>query len=149
MLVRELENRPGTVGPDPCSLPAGSVLIALSRHSVARYQERVRPGLDHHLAHTDLKRLMQLGEVTNRPPSWLARREAQRAAFYLTIGDVVLPLDPCRRDRDQLVALTCIARGGLSDAARANRNLRRHPQPLGPAERRRQPETELRLKETA
>lgn len=112
--------------PDACRLSIDSVEVALSHHAVERYQERVRPGLEAKLARADLQRLMSAGEITSCPPAWLQSRERQSAAFYLTIGDVVLPLDPCRRNRERLVALTCIVRGSLSGAARASRSARRH-----------------------
>jgi hypothetical protein len=62
-------------------------------------------------------------------PDWLARGQRQAAACYLVAGDVVLPLDPCRRDPGVLVALTCVARGGLSELARQRRNMRRRRRP--------------------
>lgn len=112
-------------GPDPCRLPASTVSVKLTPHAVARYQERARPGLGVDLARIDLERLVAIGEITSWTPWWLQSRQQQSAAFYLTVGDVVLPLDPCRQDRDRLVALTCIVRGSLSERARASRNQRR------------------------
>jgi hypothetical protein len=111
--------------PDPCAFRPDAVLVTLSQHAVDRYQQRVRPALSAELAREDLGRLIGLGRVASEPPSWLADRQAQRAAFYLTVGDVVLPLDPDRRDTERLIALTCIARGGISEIARHARNQRR------------------------
>lgn len=116
---------PSPAGPDLCRLAPHSVSVKLTYHAVARYQERVRPGLEVDHARIDLERLLPLGEITSWAPCWLQSRQQQSAAFYLTVGDVSLPLDPCREDRERLVALTCLVRGSLSDRARASRNQRR------------------------
>ena len=99
--------------------------IHLSQHAVDRFHERVRPGLDRTAAEDALAQLALLGTIEPEPPEWLARRQRQRAACYLVAGDVVLPLDPCRRDPTVLVALTCLARGGISELARHRRNSQR------------------------
>lgn len=120
------------VGPDECSLAVGAVAIRLSDHAVIRYRERVRPGLEHGQAHRDLERLLRYGFISSRAPLWLHTTQAQRSAYYLIVGDIVLPLDPYPRDRQRLVALTCLTRGGLSNAARASRNLKRRRRPAPP-----------------
>jgi hypothetical protein len=102
-----------------------TIEIHLSEHAVQRFHERVRPGLDRIAAEDALARLALHGTIDTEPPDWLARHQRQHAACYLVAGDVVLPLDPCRRDPAVLVALTCLARGGLSEPARQRRNLRR------------------------
>lgn len=117
------------VEPDECSLAVGAVAIHVSDHAVVRYRERVRPGLDHGQACSDLQRLLEHGFISSRAPLWLRTTQAQRSAYYLVVGDIALPLDPCTRDRERLVALTCLTRGGLSDAVRASRNLKRHRRP--------------------
>ncbi len=114
---------------DPHILSPSVAPIDLSRHAVCRYRERIRPALEHEDAHQDLRRLIKLGQVSTTPPSWLEQRAFQTAALYLVVGDVVLPLDPCRRDRSRLVALTCLARGGVSETARRRRNARRRRRP--------------------
>lgn len=96
--------------------------IHLSQHAIDRFHERVRPGLDRAAAEDALAQLALLGTIESEPPEWLARRQRQRAACYLVAGDVVLPLDPYRRDPRVLVALTCVARGGISELARQRRN---------------------------
>ena len=113
------------LAPDPVLFDAETVRIELSAHAVVRFQERVRPALSLRRAGEELRELILLGRITNTAPRWLAARQQQRSAFYLVIGDVVLPLEPSRRDRSILVALTCIAAGCLSDASRAMRNRRR------------------------
>ena len=101
------------------------VEIRLSEHAVRRFRERVRPGLDEGQARNELSRLVAFGEMVGEPPEWLAATQRQRASCFLVLGDLVLPLDPGRRDREVLCALTCIARGSLSEAARTARSARR------------------------
>lgn len=120
------------VGPDECTLAVGAVAIRLSDHAVIRYRQRVRPGLERRQAHRDLERLLRYGFISSHAPLWLQTTQAQRSAYYLIVGDVVLPLDPCARDRRRLVALTCLTRGGLSNVARASRNLKRRRRPGPP-----------------
>jgi hypothetical protein len=116
--------------PDECGLAVGAVAIRVSDHAVVRYRERVRPGLEHGQACSDLERLLEHGYISSRAPVWLRATQGQRSAYYyLVVGDIALPLDPCARDRECLVALTCLIRGGLSDAARASRNLKRRRRP--------------------
>jgi hypothetical protein len=124
-----------SVEPDECRLAVGAVPIRVSHHAVARYQERVRPGREHSHAYSDLERLLQHGFISSRAPLWLHATQAQRSAYDLIVGDIALPLDPRPHDRERLVALACLARGGLSDAARSCRKLkrrRRHPRRAAP-----------------
>jgi len=104
---------------------AAKVEIRLGSHAVERFHERVRPALHLDAAELELGRLVAQGSVVADPPVWLAPRQRQFACCYVVVGDLVLPLEPDRRDREVLVALTCIARGGLSDRARQGRNARR------------------------
>jgi hypothetical protein len=123
--MNEHSPNPMPTRPDPCRLSTASVVVKLTSHAVDRYRERVRPGLDVQHARIDLERLLSLGEITSWAPCWLQPRQHQAAAFYLTVGDISLPLDPNREDRERLVALTCLVRGSLSDCARLSRNQRR------------------------
>jgi len=102
-----------------------TVEINLTCHAIARFHERVRPTLDRRAAEDELARLVAIGLITSEAPFWHATRQRQRAHAYLVVGDLVLPLKPQRGDQSVLIAVTCIARGGLSDAARARRNERR------------------------
>jgi hypothetical protein len=115
---------PSTFGADDWT-PAGIArpALGLTRHAVERFQERVRPGLDLEAAQQGLARLVGLGEISDRAPAWLACRMHKRSALYLVVGDVVLPL--ARGNGGRLIALTCLVRGGLSQAARHRRNQRR------------------------
>jgi hypothetical protein len=108
--------------PDHCRFAVTDLSIGLTSHAVDRFQERVRPGLSHEQAEEELGRLIRFGEVSSAPPRWLADTQRQRAAFYLLVGDIVLPLDPHPAQRERLQALTCLVAGGISEAARERRN---------------------------
>src|SRR4051794_6955563 len=97
--------------------------IELSRHAVQRFQERVRPALDLHVAAEELRRIVAVGRIATESPRWHADWAAQEAPFYLLVGALVLPLR--RSDRNTLIAVTCLARGDWSDDARRRRNARR------------------------
>jgi hypothetical protein len=96
--------------------------IHLSQHAVERFHERVRPSLGIEAAEDELARLVAMGQVVTQPPPWHAERQRQTAPAYLVICDLVLPLVQMGGDPVVLVAVTCIARGGISDQARARRN---------------------------
>jgi hypothetical protein len=99
--------------------------IHITQHAIERFHLRVRPGLSTAAAEIELARMVAVGELVNDPPSWYADRQRRTAAAYLVVGDLVLPLEPVDGNPCALVAVTCIARGGISDAARARRNERR------------------------
>ena len=111
--------------PDEYTFAATDVPISLSRHAVERFQERFRPGLGLETAERELELMVLHGEISSHPPAWLVGRMHSTAAFYLILGDLVLPLEPCRRDREGLSALSALARGSLSPPARERRNQRR------------------------
>lgn len=112
--------------------------IHLSSHAIERFHQRVRPGLDLDSAGDELSRLVAIGELSDTAPPWHAHRQAQEAHAYLIVADLVLPLQPAQDDPSALVAVSCIPRGGLSDAARARRNGRRRSQRLRQRSARRQ-----------
>lgn len=104
----------------------GKATIRLTEHCVERYQQRFRPALDIEAARTDLARLLDVADVVADPPRWLAERAEQWAPAYALIGDdCVLPLVPAEGRSGMLSAVTCLGRGGISDAARAYRSQRR------------------------
>lgn len=117
--------------PDLCQLDPTEHSIVLSAHAVERFRDRVRPALELHDAAVALERLIEHGQVCSRAPDWVARRQHQRAAFYLVVGDLVFPMDPGRRDPTSLRILTCLARGGISPAARARATRRRSRRSAG------------------
>ena len=100
--------------------------IRLTTHAVDRFHERVRPALTRAAAEDELARLVLFGSIFSEAPAWFAIRQRQRAAAYLVIGDLVLPLEPVGTGGDAYSAVTCIARGGISETARFRRNGRRH-----------------------
>lgn len=99
--------------------------VQFSDHAIARYRQRCKPGLDHENAGQDLGRIADLGRVLTEAPHWLAERARQASPLYLEVGDVVFPLVPDRAGSSGWCAVTCIARGGISEPARSKRNERR------------------------
>lgn len=98
-----------------------TIEIELTNHAIDRFHERVRPGLARASAEVELARLALFGAMVADPPPWYSPCEDHEASAYLVIGDLVLPL---RAGDDGVhVAVTCIARGGISPAARARRRL--------------------------
>jgi hypothetical protein len=96
--------------------------IHLTQHAIERFHERVRPCLTIAAAEEELARLVTMADVVSEPPTWHAERQRRTAAAYLVVGDLVLPAERLVGQPDVLVAVTCIARGCLSDRARARRN---------------------------
>lgn len=99
--------------------------VRLSRHCVERFHERFRPALDLIRARAELERLIEHGEIAGEPPEWMAQKMRQSSDAYLIVGDdLVLPLDCIGYRAEELIAKTCIDRGGISEAARRRRNER-------------------------
>ena len=112
--------RRGTLLRMPVSIVLESVVI--SDHAVARYQERVRPGLDEAAARAELERLRAVATVVREAPAWL--HAADQASCYLLLGDdVVLPL--LRRSGGGWVASTCVAKSTMTVQRRAAKTARR------------------------
>jgi len=94
----------------------------ISDHAVARYCERVRPGLDGAAARAELERLRAVATVVHEPPAWL--HAADQASCYLLLGDdVVLPL--LRQSDEGWVASTCVPKSTLTVQRRAAKTARR------------------------
>lgn len=110
--------------PDPWSCAADQVEVLITPHAVQRFHERVRPSLPADRAADEIRRLIDLAVVANHEPEWLRGRARQRAPFYLSIGDVTMPLH-VSSDQTGLVAVTTLARGCLSELARSRRTAAR------------------------
>jgi hypothetical protein len=101
------------------------VEIVLSAHSVTRFHERLRPGLERSDAEDQLAKLIsEHGCLVDQPPEWVTTNRASTVAFVAVGEDVVLPLE-WDVGGEGLVALTCLCRGSLSPAARRFRTARR------------------------
>lgn len=88
-------------------------MITVSEHAQERYRERVRDVLD---VEGEIVLLAGVcGRVQFEPPAWRGWSD-QPVEVWLMLGDdVAFPLV-------RGTAVTCIARGGMSDTARAGRN---------------------------
>lgn len=101
------------------------VSVRISDHAITRYRERCKPALDDENAGRDLGRIAALGRVLTEAPRWLVGRARQTSPLYLEVGDIILPLVPDRGGSGDWCAVTCIARGGISEPARRRRTDRR------------------------
>jgi hypothetical protein len=90
-----------------------------SRATRSRYRERVHPDRSEGEAAEHLERLLPFGHVREHPPDWLRDRTRRDAARYLTVADVAFPL--LANEAGGWTAVTCLARGCPSEAARAHR----------------------------
>lgn len=105
--------------------------VRLRAHAVDRYIERVKPALDRPAAVEDLARLVQACARIDGAPGWMRGGDLSRLvsefAQWLWIGDdVALPLLPS--DDGGFLAVTCVARGHISESAQAHRaHMRRRP----------------------
>jgi hypothetical protein len=100
--------------------------VTLSNHCVNRFHERVRPALEVLHARAQLEYLIEHGKIEKAPPDWMARTMRQKADAYLVVGtDLVLPL-VAAGPLGEMVAKTCISRGGISEQARQRRSARAH-----------------------
>jgi hypothetical protein len=88
-------------------------------HAIERFRERVRPGLAWDAAEREFARVARLARATPQPPEWLADREREHAELYLVVGDLVWPMAASAAHADRRLITTRLARGGLSDFARA------------------------------
>ncbi len=87
----------------------------LSVHAIVRYDERAAGGMGLELASQRLCELVGCIGCETEQPDWLWILDTG-ADFFVALGDdIVLPV----RSR---TAVTLLARGGMSDAARARRN---------------------------
>jgi hypothetical protein len=107
----------------------GLPVLALP-HAVVRFNERVRPGLATGDARDELERLLDIADYAFEPPEWVSLRSCSRAPVYAVIGDVAIPLQ-IGHNGANLVAVTCLTRGGLSQPARERRNALRRRRNAG------------------
>lgn len=104
--------------------PVGKVRI--SRVAVERYVDAVKPALDFRAGAAELTRFVeQCAEMTERP-SWLLgdldeerTRTGDRVSWLRIGSDIFLPI--VHPAGETGIAVTCIARGHLSPAARESR----------------------------
>jgi hypothetical protein len=97
--------------------------IALTRHTVERFNQRVKPALNPAQAERELRQLIRLhGRVRDGMPDWAEGTfdAAPDITAWLTIGaDIALPL------ADGYRAVTCLTRAGFSEDHRAARRRRK------------------------
>jgi hypothetical protein len=115
---------------------ASGVRIRFTDHAVARYRQRVRPGLGHPAAACQLAGLVAHARVMPRPPHWLVAAGCRQADLHLVVGDVAFPLVRDHLDSGLLWAMTTLVRGGISEHARERRNASRRARHRRGRERR-------------
>lgn len=107
----------------------------LTDHAITRYQQRVKPGLEHEVARTELEALVEAAPEPSSKPSWLYLPEeaTEAAEHYLMLSDgIVAPI----RGRTVVAVIT---RAGSNtehrrnkNAAKARRRRRHKKQPMRP-----------------
>lgn len=99
----------------------GDVWVSISKHTVERWTERVKPSLSPDLAIDDFVHAVSVaGDLRYDGPDWASRRLRGHAVAWVWIGDgIALPLD---QQRDQVVAFTVVTRCGLGEEARLRRS---------------------------
>jgi hypothetical protein len=95
--------------------------VELTAHCVERFRERFCPGLDLEAAEDRLANLLDHARFDVRPPTWLVQMPRPAAAYLVVGDDLALPLLERGSRSGVFVALTCLARGGITHAARARR----------------------------
>lgn len=110
---------PNTVG---VASVTGVGRLLLSRHAVERFIERARPTLTFELAVDELRRLLQTCGQRIERPAWVSDDTdvLDDACSWVSLTeDIVVVVNEPKPD--VLVACTCLARGHISDLARAHR----------------------------
>jgi hypothetical protein len=110
-------------GPERIREQVGGYLA--TTHAVARFRDRVRPGLGWEAAEAEMLRLAQLTDPVPEPPAWFARRAHATAERYLVLGDLVFPLARSSQRAELWLIASCIPRGTLSDRGRQERRRQR------------------------
>jgi hypothetical protein len=102
-------------------------VVAVTDHAVARFRERVRPGLGLRDAERELLRVLCLAVIAERRPSW-ADSHSEVVAWALLGDGIAFPL--VADSAGELVVVTCVTRGGASEdvvaARRREKAARRH-----------------------
>ena len=103
----------------------GSWTVELTHHCVERFRERFCPALDLSAAESRLERVLDHARLEPSAPAWVVATPRPAAAYLVVGDDLAVPLAERTAEPGVLVGLTCLARGGITHAARARRNRRR------------------------
>lgn len=96
--------------------------VAVTDHAIARYEERVRPGLPFRAAEAELLTVLRFAEFTDVTPEWARGHGHEGVVGWLLLGDgIAFPLVR----NNGLVAVTCLVAGGASEDVLAARRLKR------------------------
>lgn len=106
------------------STSLGVADVRFTSHAVERYIERVRPGSDLSSATRDLAAMVYVMTFAPTPPPWLDGRLRRDGDAYLILGDVAFVLRTSTSSQPWS-AVTCMARGTISEATRQRRSRRR------------------------
>lgn len=110
--------------------------VRLSIHACQRWHERAQPGVSAPAATRGMRHaLREHGVLVSMPPSWVGTSPGTR--LYVVVGDFVLPVE-LTADHTPL-AVTVVARGGISHAERRARRTRRHARRAGSQQRHHRP----------
>lgn len=96
--------------------------VALKKHAVERYQQRVKPALSMEAAKRELEQLCVMAELADEAPCYCNDDERdERTDAYLEIAPGIA-LAVVFDEDGEAHALTCIANWSLSDETRRRRN---------------------------
>lgn len=85
-------------------------MILVTSHAAARFQERVRPGLDYEVARKELQRLLQDASLVPTPEWAIAAMPIRRNHVCAELSDGVVVV--CELDDDRCKAITVLTRQG-------------------------------------
>jgi hypothetical protein len=103
--------------------------VAVTDHAIARYRERVKPGLSFEQAERELLHVLGFALVVEVTPAWAQGHGHDRLVGWAVLGDgIAFPL--VRQPDGQVVAATCVTRGGCAEdeveRRRRGKAMRRH-----------------------
>jgi hypothetical protein len=88
----------------------------LSRHAVARYVSRVKPGIAPDVAERELTALVADAQIHPAPPAWAVVAVTADGGYLFLSDDLVAPL--IRRPSGAHYAVTLLVRGALNENER-------------------------------
>ena len=105
--------------------PTESWTVELTRHCVERYRERFCPALDLVAAESRLEQVLDFARLEPHAPAWVVPNAKPTAAYLIVGDDLAVPLVETGSRSSVMVAVSCLARGGIPQSARERRNARR------------------------
>jgi hypothetical protein len=93
--------------------------IRFTDHALDAYRSRVRVSASEERARAELAQLLREGTVQPDPPPWVTIREQRGDQYLVLTDDLACPLVA---NSGELVAVTLLARGAISETERRGRS---------------------------